>query len=199
MKRVGFKNVIVDPISKKIKKLIPGVYVDLSASAKGYGVDAIAELLSQNKLNNFMVEIGGEIITKGSKGERDWKIAVEAPNPLNVETRYQKILNVSNMAVATSGDYRNFFKESGKKYSHTINFKTGMPVEHTLASVTVVDSNSCMIADAWATALMALGPIAGYELAEKLGLSAYFIYKLDGQSDSAFVDKGTSKFKETFK
>lgn len=199
MKQVGYKNIVIDSNSNKIKKLIPAVYVDLSASAKGYGVDAIAALLVQNNLKNFMVEIGGEIVTKGKKGKRDWKIAVEAPDPSDRKARYQKVLNVSNMAVATSGDYRNFFKEGGKKYSHTINFQTGMPVQHTLASVTVVDNASCMVADAWATALMALGPLKGFDLAEKLGLRAYFIYKLDGQNDSAFVDKETSRFKETFK
>ncbi len=196
-KRVGYKSLLVDSKNKKIKKLKTDIYVDLSASAKGFGVDAVAGLLNHYQVKNYMVEIGGEVITKGNKGDRSWRIAIEAPNPENQNRPYQKVLNISGMGLATSGDYRNFFMQNGKKYSHTINFKTGKPVDHTLASVSVAHESSCMKADAWATALLALGPIKGMELAKKLNLAAYFIYKLKG--DDKFIAKGTSRFNEIFK
>jgi len=194
--RVGYKFLTIDKASKSIKKSRSDIYVDLSASAKGFGVDVVAKTLDQYNVKNYMVEIGGEVITKGKKANRSWRIAIEAPNPEDQKKRFQKILNISGMALATSGDYRNFFMENGKKYSHTIDFQTGKPVAHTLASVSVAHEDSCMKADAWATALLALGPIKGIKLAEELKLAAYFIYKLnDGDK---FISKGTSRFEKLF-
>ncbi|EQC44651.1 ApbE family protein [Bacteriovorax sp. BSW11_IV] len=202
MEAVGHNLIVIDKENRRIKKLHPRLYLDLSASAKGYGVDAVAKVLDQKGIHDYMVEIGGEVKTSGLKNGHKWKIAIEAPHPTNITERYQKVVSLSNLAMATSGDYRNFFEQGGKKYSHTINFKTGKPVEHTMASVTVIDEKSCMNADAWATAFNAMGPVAAMELAEKLNIAAYFIYRLDnqenGQEASQFVSKESSAFKKIF-
>lgn len=198
MSVVGHDKIELDQKNMAVKKSLDKVYVDLSASAKGYGVDAVSDYLLAKGIHNFMVEIGGEIRTSGQTKGRSWRIAIEAPHPDIVHESYQKVLPISNKALATSGDYRNFFVEGGKKYSHTIDFKTGKPARHTLASVSVVDESSCMKADAWATAFMAMGPVKAFELAEKLQVAAYFIYRLDGQKEEGFVTKATSEFKKMF-
>jgi len=121
------------------------------------------------------------------------KIGIETPRPFG--RSFLKILELSNMSLATSGDYRNFFRRSGVKYSHTIDYRTGRPVTGRVASVTVLDPFSCMNADAWATALMALGGKKGMELAEKLGLMAYFIIRNEGKN---FKVLGTTEFRRKF-
>lgn len=193
LETVGYKKIALDNDKKYLFKAGPKVYIDLSASAKGYGVDELARLLESRGISNYIAEIGGEVKTGGSKSGKPWRIGIESPNPSDLKRHYQKVLNLNGQALATSGDYRNFFKEKGKSYSHTIDYKTGRPVEHTLASVSVLDKSSCMNADAWATALMALGPIKGLKLAEKEGIAAYFIYRLKGESN--FQVKETSHLK----
>lgn len=197
MQSVGLSMVSLDLEKKLWKKNNPKVYVDLSSLAKGYGVDEVARLLEELGSSDYMVEIGGEVKTKGSKLGHPWKIAIESPDIENPTNSYQKVLSLNSAALATSGNYRNFFTQNHKNYSHTINFKTGRPVAHTLASVSVANSGSCMDADAWATALMSLGYEEGIKLAEQLKLSAYFIYKLDSQKN--FVAKGTTEFNKLFK
>jgi thiamine biosynthesis lipoprotein len=197
LKNVGLDKITLDLSTSKWKKNTMGVYVDLSALAKGYGVDKIAALLEEKGVLNYMVEIGGEVKTLGSKNSKPWAIAIESPNLENKEKSYQRVLKLSSKAMATSGNYRNFFKEGSRHYSHTIDFKTGRPVSHTLASVSVIDDSSCMNADAWATALMSMGFEKGLEIAEKLKISAYFIYKLDSEAD--FSVKETTEFKKQFK
>jgi thiamine biosynthesis lipoprotein len=196
-KRVGFQKIQINEEKSLWRKNTADVYVDLSASAKGYGVDKVAKLLLNKGLSNFMVEIGGEIRTSGSKNGKPWVIAIESPSRDKTKKSYQKLLKLNSMAMATSGNYRNFFKEGKKHYSHTINFKTGKPISHTLASVSVVDKESCMNADALATALMAMGLDNGLKIAEKLNIPAYFIYKLDSQDD--FLVAESSEFKKLFK
>lgn len=158
-----------------LRKLHPEVYLDLSAIAKGYGVDRLAEHLETLGIKNYMVEIGGEIRVQGINDRgQPWHIAIEKPAPAG--RNVFKVIAPRDLAVATSGDYRNYFELNGKRYSHTIDPATGWPVDHALASVTVLAAD-CMFADAMATALMVLGPKRGYELALTEKLPAIFIVK----------------------
>lgn len=155
------------------------MYIDLSAIAKGYATDVIGELLDEQGIHDYMVEIGGELKIKGfnARGE-NWVIGVEKP-ALGREGAMQAVSG-DGIAIATSGDYRNFREEGGERVSHTINPVTGRPIKHNLASVTVIalDGGS---ADAYATALNVLGPEQGFELAEQQNLAAFFIIR-DGES-----------------
>jgi thiamine biosynthesis lipoprotein len=162
-----------------IRKHRPDVFLDLSGIAKGYGVDRVAELMATYGIEHYMIEIGGEVRVRGLK-ERDtpWRIAIEKPLP--GERSVQTMLALSDIALATSGNYRNFFELDGRRYSHTIDPATGWPVDHPLVSVTVLADTS-MRADAWATAFQVLGPERGMALAEQLGLPVLFIVERDGQ------------------
>ncbi len=172
---IGYKNIILDVEANKLKKLNPNVYVDFSSIAKGYGVDQVAKLIEAKGYQNYMVEIGGEMRVSGINGEQsNWRIAVEKPD---ASTRaVQRIIQVSNTAIATSGDYRNFFVRDGRRFSHTLDPTTGSPVNHSLASVTVLSPSSTM-ADAWATAFMVLGAKKGYDLAMQNELAVLFLIK----------------------
>lgn len=174
--KVGYQKIAHDEQQSKLMFTVAGMKIDLSASAKGFGVDKIAQFLDQRRIANYMVEIGGEVRTKGLNNGRPWRIAIETPDPDFSKKSIQKVLPLSGLSVATSGNYRNFFMENGKGYSHTINYQTGKPVEGIMASVTVVSPEGCMQADAWATALMAMGPIKGIEYTKKYSIAAYFIY-----------------------
>lgn len=197
MNAVGHDKIEINEKNLSLKKLHPDVYLDLSASAKGFGVDAVIDVINLSGIKNTMVEIGGEVRTTGRSLGREWKIGIESPNPETPGSNITKVIRVSNFALATSGDYRNFFEDHGKKYSHTINFKTGKPVEGMLASVSVISSN-CMDADALATALMAMGHEVGYEYAKKKGVKAFFIYRNDieykTQTSAKFLTKATPEF-----
>jgi len=172
---IGYKKIILDVEANKLKKLNPNVYVDFSSIAKGYGVDQVAKLIEAKGYQNYMVEIGGEMRVSGINGEQsNWRIAVEKPD---ASTRaVQRIIQVSNTAIATSGDYRNFFVRDGRRFSHTLDPTTGSPVDHSLASVTVLSPSSTM-ADAWATAFMVLGAKKGYDLAMQNELAVLFLIK----------------------
>ena len=156
-----------------------GMMLDFSAIAKGYGVDVIAHLLEHHDIKNFMVEIGGEITTSGINPERvPWKIGVNKPNEdaLNESHELQTILNVTDKSMATSGNYRNFYIKGGKKYAHTIDPKTGYPVQHTLLSATVL-TDRCAKADAYATSFMVLGMEGAKQILKShKDLMAYLIY-----------------------
>lgn len=186
--RIGFKQLKLKDDSLEIKKEIPDLYVDLSAIAKGFAVDKIAELLEINGITNYLVEIGGEIRLKGVNLNGDsWRIAVEKPTP---ELRMiQKIVPLTNIAMATSGDYRNFFEINNIRFSHTIDPRSGRPITHSLASVTVLRETS-MEADALATAFMVLGPELAYQFAEQNQIAALFIIK----SDQGFTELNTAAF-----
>ena len=148
-------------------------YVDLSAIAKGYGVDKVAETLDSFGVTAYLVEIGGELRAKGVKGpDKPWIVAVERPQIH--ERAAQLILPLKDTAMATSGDYRNFFYMDGKRLSHSIDPFTGEPTAHTLASVTVVDEN-CARADALATAMLVMGAKKAKELADKQNIAALLI------------------------
>ena len=171
----------------RIEKQDPRLMLDCSAIAKGYGVDCVAALLRQEGVKNFMVEIGGEVITSGINPERlPWRIGVVKPtdDSLQVNQELQTVLNVTNRAMATSGNYRNFYYRDGRKYAHTIDPQTGKPVAHSLLSATVL-ANNCATADAYATAFMVMGiEKAKALLKQHPELMVYFIYS-DEQGNNA--------------
>lgn len=172
MGRVGVQNIV---LHNNMLTKTAEIEIDLSAVAKGHATDVIGELLEQNNVENYMVEIGGEIKLRGmGPSGHAWRIGVEKP-ALGREGAVQVIAG-DNIAIATSGDYRNFYEQDGKRLSHTIDPTTGNPIEHMLASVTVVAEKGGY-ADAYATALNVLGPEKGYALAEELGLAAFFIVR----------------------
>jgi thiamine biosynthesis lipoprotein len=177
--RSGLDKVTLSETQPAIRKHRPDVFLDLSGIAKGYGVDQVAELMTAHGIEHYMVEIGGEVRVRGLK-EQDtpWRIAIEKPLP--GERSVQTMLALSDIALATSGNYRNFFEIAGRRYSHAIDPATGWPVDNHLVSVTVLADTS-MRADAWATAFQVLGPERGMAIAERLSLPVLFIIERDGQ------------------
>ncbi len=174
---IGYNTISL--INGKVKKQHLETMLDCSAIAKGYGCDAVASLLNENGITDFMVEIGGEVVTKGynEKGN-NWAIGISKPdeNQGTTENKLQDIITISGKSMATSGNYRNFRYENGKKYSHTISPATGYPVEHSLLSATVIADN-CATADAWATAFMVMGTDKALEFCRKNEkIEGYFIY-----------------------
>lgn len=155
------------------------VMLDFSAIAKGYGSDCIARVLRKHGVKNFMIEIGGEVVTQGISPSRvPWRIGVTKPTDDSLQTsqQLQTVLNVTDRAMATSGNYRNFYYEGGRKYAHTIDPRTGYPVQHSLLSATVLASD-CAVADAYATAFMVMGLERAIVLLEHHEeLMAYLIY-----------------------
>lgn len=190
LQRVGYKKLKIRQIPPAIKKQLPNLYIDLSALAKGYGVDQVADFLEALEVSHYMVEVGGELRVKGKNPKEEfWRIAIEKPNP--GQRSVQSILSLKNIAIATSGDYRNFFESDGQRFSHTIDPRTGYPVKHELASVTVLNEKA-MTADAVATAMMVLGVEAGYTLAEEQQWAVFFIAREEGK----LITKETSAFTE---
>ena len=174
---VGYKRVTL--IDKHVKKDDPRTTLDCGAIAKGYGCDMVAELLRRKGVANLMVEIGGEVVTCGISDRRlPWKIGVTKPSDdsLNQNQELQAVLNVTDKAMATSGNYRNFYYKDGKKYAHTIDPHTGFPVQHSLLSATVL-ADRCAVADAYATSFMVMGIEKAKEVLKRNPkLMAYFIY-----------------------
>lgn len=185
---IGYAGLNADCERGAIKKSIPAMQIDLSGWAKGYAVDRLAELLDTMGMNNYLIEIGGEIKVKGHNAkDRQFAIAIE--NPLHQTEDQLSIIHVSDTGVATSGDYRNYFVFEGTQYSHTIDPRTGRPIAHNLSAVTVIH-RSTAYADAIATALLVLGPDEGMTLANELGIAAYFAIStstgLDYRASDAF-------------
>ena len=173
---------------------------DFSAIAKGYGSDVVARLLRRRGITNFMVEIGGEIVTQGISERRlPWKIGVTKPtdDSLSVNGELQTVLNITDIAMATSGNYRKFYYKDGQKYAHTIDPKTGYPVQHSLLSATVL-AKDCATADAYATSFMVLGVERAKAVLEKHPeLMAYFIFaRPDGTNDVWFSPSLQDKIAE---
>lgn len=179
---VGWQHLLIDDTHSRIKKSQP-LTIDLSAIAKGYGVDIIAELLNEQGITNYLVEIGGEIRVSGVNAEKQsWRIGIETPAVF--QQGAQQIIALNNVAVATSGDYRNFFEKDGVRYSHTIDPTTGRPVIHDIASITVI-AQTAMEADGLATMFMALGEQDALRLAETLSVPIYILrYDNDVFSES---------------
>ena len=166
----------------RVSKTDPRIMLDCSSIAKGYGCDVVAKFLSAKGIDNYMVEIGGEIVTRGISEKRlPWKIGVTKPtdDSLNVNQDIQTIINVTDKAMATSGNYRNFYYKNGRKYAHTIDPSTGYPVQHNILSSTVI-ADDCATADAYATAFMVMGlDKAKTILSRHPELMAYFILASD--------------------
>jgi len=169
-------------------KAIPELYVDLSSIAKGYGVDVVATYLQEIGINNYLVDIGGELRAKGVKPEsKQWTLAIETPTE---GQNVQRLIQIGDNAIATSGDYRNYYEFDGIRYSHTIDPSTGKPINHHLASVTVIHESS-MMADGLATVITVLGPEDGLVFAQQNKLAAFLIVK---QGD-IFTEYFTDEFK----
>ena len=174
---VGFRKLQTRDAPPALRKSVPGLQVDLSSIAKGWAVDQLAGLLDRHGVQNYLVEIGGEVYARGSKGPGGpWRIALE--RPLTDRRTIHRTVALHDQAVATSGDYRNFFEDAGQRYSHTLDPRSGRSVRQRLASVTVF-ADHCTDADAWATALLALGEQDGRATADRLGIRALFISRDD--------------------
>ena len=188
LKYTGFDKLKFADGYTRVKKSNDNIYINLSAIAKGYGVDHIAKLLEDEGYTDFIVEIGGEVVARGNRSEEEkgWKIGIVKP----VETPENAfVASLKNAAVATSGDYRNYYYKDGKKYSHTISPQNGHPVEHNLASVTVFDDN-CMNADALATAAMSMGETKALKFAADNNLAlVMFVRQEDGSLKTLVSDK----------
>ncbi len=173
-----------------IVKSIPSIELDFGAIAKGYGVDAAGGLLLANGFKNFMIEIGGEVVVKGTKAGEKWKIGIDRPAAgAQPGQNLQAILNIEDIAAATSGDYRNYFMHGDSLYSHEIDPRNGRPIQNGAASVTVL-APSCMLADAMATAIMVMGKEDGLKWVEsKPGIEAMIIVH-DGKDFKEAVSSG---------
>lgn len=173
--KVGYQKLQARLDPPALRKSRADVSVDLASMADGFATDMAGEYLESVGIHNYMVEIAGEIRTRGLSPRGDpWRIAIE--KPLGNERAVQQGIKLQNAALATSGDYRNFFMQGGKRYSHTLDPQTGFPVAHQLASVSVLAENGTL-ADAYATLLMSLGEVKGKVFAEQHGLAAYFIWR----------------------
>ena len=179
---VGYQKIKLE--GGAIVKTNPGMMLDFNAIAQGYTVDLLSSFLENKGINNYLVELGGEVRTKGKKNNgEDWKIGIDQPNETYTEGRPLKaIVSLKNKALATSGNYRKFYVENGRKYAHIIDPHTGYPAKHNLLSATVI-ANDCMTADAFATAFMVMGLEKAKQFLSKdkqLGLEVFFIYDEQG-------------------
>ena len=187
LQRVGQDKVRFDAQASRVIKSAD-IYLDFSSIAKGYAVDAVADWLGAQGINDYLVEVGGEMRVAGKSPRGDaWRVAIEQPDAN--QPGIAGAVRLDAAGIATSGDYRNFFEAEGVRYSHTIDPRTGYPVEHELVSVTVVHS-STMLADAWATALTVMGADEAWSVAQRLGLAVYLIER-DGE---AFSSRHTEAF-----
>ena len=182
----GFEKIFLDETHKRILKSNPNLYIDLSGIAKGFSIDKIALYLDKKGFNNYLIEIGGELLAKGKNADKKvWQIGIENPN--NDNEAINHIISLNNIAMATSGDYKNYFEKDNVRYSHIIDPITGKPIKHKLISVTVLDY-SAMSADALATGFMVLGPEKTLLLANKLKIPVYLIIKNDDYFEKKYND-----------
>ena len=188
--RVGYWQLHARADPPALKKDRADLYVDLSALAKGYGVDQLATLMEANGIQNYLVSISGDLRAKGLNGKgQPWTVAIERPVP--GQRAVERLIKIGDRAVSTAGDYRNYFEQNGQRYSHIINPRTGRPVPKTVASVTVI-SELDLNADAADTALMAAGADHGFQLATEHHLAAFFI--LADPDGKSFRERYTPEF-----
>lgn len=179
LSRTGYRKLQVRTSPAALRKEIPELTIDLNAVAPGYAVDLLASRFAAMGIQNFMIDIGGEVRARGRNGkDQVWRIAVE--RPVDAEEAPYAIVRLDDLSVTTSGEYRHYIVRDGHRYSHTIDPRTGRPVEHDLAAV-VVATGTALQADAWATALNVLGSEAGYALARERDMAAMFIVSADGE------------------
>jgi thiamine biosynthesis lipoprotein len=177
----------------RVVKRYDQVYIDLSTIAKGYAVDELANILEAYAITNYLVEIGGEMRLSGSKpGQQDWVVAIE--KPITYERAIQRTIIIGDNAIASSGDYRNYYEEDGLRFSHLIDPSTAQPIQHNLVSVSVVASTS-IEADGLATALIVMGAEKGRALAERENIAALFITK----EENEFVEYRSTAFERQVK
>lgn len=196
LRYVGYKKVRLE--AKKIIKDVPEIELITSAIAKGYGVDIVANYLESKGITNYMVEIGGEIRAMGkNEKEKIWRVGIDKPidDPSASNRIIQDVVEMKNGAMATSGNYRNFYIKDGKKYSHTIDPRTGYPVQHSILSVSVIAPN-CMEADAYATSFMVLDmEETKHIVANNPKIEVYIIYS-ENDSIKIWKSKGFQTLEE---
>ena len=193
--KVGYQQLHWRVSPPGLKKQIPSLEIDTSALAKGYAVDQIALWLQQQGFSNYLVEIGGELRTRGQNpGAQAWQVAIEKPTI--AQRSIQQVISVSNIAVASSGNYRNYFEYQGQSYGHSLNPFTGYPVSDSWAAVTVLADNT-MLADAWATALMVLPAERGKQLALAQNLAVLLIAKKPKKNQQWQIFSSPAFFKYT--
>ncbi len=194
---VGYKKIQLK--GKKLLKTHPNVTLDANAIAQGYSCDIIADLLERKGVKNYLVEIGGELKTKGKSPRNDaWKIGINKPIDDSTSTisEIQQILHLENVALATSGNYRKFYFHEGRKYGHSIDPISGYPTTHNLLSVTVIATDG-ITADAYATAFMVMGIVKSMALLQKLSnIEAYFIYQNEAGENEVLYTRGFKKYLE---
>jgi thiamine biosynthesis lipoprotein len=192
--RVGYKKLDVRMMPPALRKQMDGLEVDLSSIASGYTIDRLSAIMQDHGVQNFIVELGGELYANGTRADgTPWRIAVE--RPLADKRELEAAVPLVHAAMATAGGSRHFFEYKGKRYSHIIDPATGRPVEHTLSSVTVA-ADECIDADGWDTPLMVLGPLRGSACAEKYGIAAMFVSH--GEGGAADEVKTTSVWRKRF-
>lgn len=178
----------------------PRIILDCSAVAKGYGSDAVARLFDRKGIKNYMIEIGGELVIKGMNPKNQkWSVGIQKPtdDTLHLQNDLQTILKITNRAMATSGNYRNFYYKDGKKYAHTIDPKSGYPVQHSILSSTIL-AKDCATADAYATAFMVMGlESAKNVLKRHPEIDAYFIYADEKGNNQIYMTDGMKKYIDT--
>ncbi|WP_026946301.1 FAD:protein FMN transferase [Algoriphagus marincola] len=193
LKLVGFDKVIFD--EQLVRKTVSGLYLDFSAIAKGQGVDVVSDFLEEKGISDFLVEIGGELVAKGvnDRGEI-WKVGINRPEESATASDLYSIIALDDQAMATSGNYRNFYVQDSVKISHTIDPKTGYPVRHNLLSATVVGPD-CMTADAYATAMMVMGLEKAIALDEETEEIKVFLIYSDSNGEYQFhVSEGLKPY-----
>lgn len=191
-KTIGFKKLSVRNEPPALRKSEPGLRIDLSAIAKGYAVDQVARVLDDSGCLKFMVEVGGEVFTRGQRlNGGKWRIAIERPNYAQ-RREIGSVAEISDLGMATSGDYRNFIEHDGQLYSHTIDPVTCRPVTHSLASACVI-AEDCMTADALATAIMVLGAEKGAKVCDQLGVLCLTIDR-DKTDKNILIQKSSAGF-----
>lgn len=174
-----------------LQKTEPQLYLDLSAIAKGFGVDKVANYLADLGLKNYMVEIGGEVFAQGKNDrQKTWTIGIESPNYEGGRS-VEEAIQLDGLGMATSGNYRNYFEQNGKRFTHELDPKLGYPVQHRLASITVVAENTT-VADGLSTGLIVLGEEKAFQVAEKNNIAAYLII----QEGEGFKTQATTAFKK---
>lgn len=192
----GWQKVRLTP-QGKIEKDDLRLMLTCSAVAKGYAVDVVADLLKRHGVNNFMVDIGGEVVVSGVNPTKErWRIGINKPvdDSLAINQELQTVLHITQAAIATSGNYRNFYYKDGKKYAHTIDPRTGYPAQHEILSATVI-TRDCMSADAYATAFMVMGLQQAVHFAETHPeLEAYFIYTDSVGKNAVYYTRGMERY-----
>jgi thiamine biosynthesis lipoprotein len=187
---IGPGRIELDPASRTVRKARPEVRCDLSSVVPGYAVDRLFMELADRGFTDFLVDVGGEVRTGGrNQAGAPWQVAIERPEPQG--HAIQRLVAISNMAITTAGDYRKYREVDGQRVAHILDPRTGRPLTHRLASVTVIDALAVR-ADAFDTALMVLGPDEGLALARKLNLAALFIER----TGDGFAERATPRFEE---